>query len=478
MATKIFQLKGSDWLKGYSADKYFPLGGIFRYATRFDPFRQMGYLAPSIAPTQYGGSTIDTTIKWLTNFSASGTGYFYGQSDTELYQINAITGSTSDVTSSITVSTKVYGALVWRNKYVYSIGNGSSSQKIYSAALPVSGATEILSVSNYGYENVMCVGADGNLYITNGKDIAKCILESGTTGNSGAVYSLETGQISRDLVNDGTYLVIISDNNTDKTLGKNRCSVSFWDMSKGTVDRRWDIDDSYLIGAEIIDGIIYIVGRDGLYACNFSNAPRLVFPFNGNSTIISSPSSASQVVKYKNSILFADSGSGAVYAFGSLLPNQNKVMYQPIGSLSGNVTAISYNGYNTWTATDTPALYNHTFGNTYNTLDMRLAPIILDQPFKFCFAKCVLQSKLSSGQGIDFRLASADGNGVISDLISISYDSNNARQVIMFEPKPNGFGNDVLSFEEMIPFISLYGGACLERLEIWADPVDPLNTTL
>ena len=198
------------------------------------------------------------------------------------YYYDTINHAASDVSAQVTSTGTFYSAIVWKSKLVY-----SSASAVQSNSIPLNSANEVsilgsstASVSHHPF----CIGADRNLYMGNGNNVAKFTNEAGTTGNTTSVAaSLETGYVVKQLINDGRYLVWIADNDSSG-LGNGRHScvvVAFWDLAKSVFDQIYEFEDYCVGSAELMaSGKIRIFTPSGIYETAFGLPPRLIVPFN------------------------------------------------------------------------------------------------------------------------------------------------------------------------------------------------------
>lgn len=477
--TKIFELKGEDFAKGLSHKTYFPIGGIFSGAGNFDPFEDYGYFLGSLA-TVVTDNSITSTPTVLTSWNNAGTAYIYSHTPTKLYQV--LDGSpytTTDVSAQITVTNPVSGATIWKGRYIY---HDNVASILRSNTLPVAIGSNTTILSGFAtteYYHPMAIGADKNLYIADYGRIARCILETGTTGNSANYYQLEDYMAVRDLVNDGKYLVVIADNNASFKIGSTgargnyRCQVLFYDVNSGrsTADYIYEFNDSYLISVKYLDGVIYIIGKENMWACNSVTPPKSIFSFDSNSTITEVPTSPFQVTQNKNSIYWCGQTNGKIYAFGSLVSGTKKVFYQPYSSTGATPSAITTNGTNFYIGTSgsNQMLGITNTGSTRDTSTFAQTSVFLPQSYTFAFVKVIMKNKLSSGGTVTCLVNSLVGNGVVSNTESKSFTAIGAKQSILFNLNVGG-----VSTEKVFNDFKLTIGSnqAIARVELWAFPVE------
>lgn len=472
---KIFELKGEDFAKGLSYSENFPLGGLYSSAPNFDPFEDYGYYQPSL-DTVVTDDTKTFTPTVLTSFNSSGTPYIYCHTPTKLFSV--LDGSpytTTDVTTDITATNPVVGACIFKNKYIYIVG---ATSQVFANSLPVASANnvEILSSARTSeHYRPMCIGADKNLYIADGDSIDQITSVVGTSGNTFNYYSIENGFFVRDLINDGNYLVAIADNNSSHkvssngTTGNYRCQVLFYDVNNGrsTADYIYEFTDSYVTSVKLLDGAIYIFGKDNFWVCNSQTAPRSIFSFKGNSTITQPPGRPFQVTVKGNSIHWVAEDNNT-YAFGSLNAGMKKVFYSPFYSGS-NQYCITNNGNNFYIGCDgsNQMLRVTGTGSTRSLGTLTTARVFLPQAYKFSFAKIIMKSKLASGGSIYLGMTTMDGN--ITYATTKVYPTIGAKQSIVFDPQ-----NDITaSVQEFNDFnITVGSNQAIARIEIYATPIE------
>lgn len=481
MIKKILELKGTDFLKGYSTQAGLMSNGIFQAAVNFNPFELMGYLQPSLVPAELTAPA--ESIKCLTSWNSGGVGYLYAHGTSKLYQyLIASPYTQSDETAQVSHAYPVEGAIIWKNSYIYCIGSSGHGSHIYANTLPVVLGSEVLIWAGYSNtDNIdikyMCLGADGNLYVgdaaqpTSGTagGVIKLTSVTGTSGNVTAGFSIDYGFTVRSLINDGRYLVILADNNsilaTSRVVGDYQCRVYFWDMVKGEADMIWDIQDSYLIGGGFKDNKIYVFGYNGIYVCNIITAPKMVWDFRGNSTITKRPTNPYQITVGSNDIFWADGGTIGqnIYAL------RGTTFFAPYQTHSSTYahTAIMKSGENLFAAVDAPKIYIHNTGTTRGSLSAWTANEALPQPYSYVYTKVTLKTPLSSGQSVVVTILNSNGD-LIANSVTRSYSTDGAKKFLTFGPNPTSAS--VPQFEDVSILISSSGA--VERVTVYGTPSD------
>lgn len=498
MATqKIIDIKGGDWSKGISAKQSLAVGGLFSTMRNVDPFDNSGVAKPSVVPDSF--TPTSGTPLFLTNFNKSGTAYLLSHSTTDIYDVlRASPYTQTSRTSRISVASAVQGAIIWSSPtdgvlgYVYA--TASNGLRFCRLPLETYTDTQILTGFNDGNmdSRAMCVGADKNLYVADSPRIDIITRTNGTTGNAGVAW-IDSGFVVRDIVNDGTYLVIIADNNTSatasRTVGDYQCRVYFWDMSKVdgsnflVADAVYDIiGDSYLSVAKVIDGNTYIFGYNGIYVCNSATAPKMIRPFTGGNTLaLGRPSIPYQVGTSKGVIYWIDGGTDTtkkhyVYAYGNPYGGQ-KIFYVPYQDTGADQLqkVLTMSGDNIWVGGDTPKIYVHNTGSTQGNATIKTIDITMPETHRFEYAKVVLREPMSSGMSVQF-LASTQNDGKFIASETKSYSASNPRQVLKFNKSQVSADNGL--FENIRATVVLTGGACIQRLTVYATPINDTDESI
>lgn len=476
---KIFEIKGEDWAKGLSYSNKFTVGGLFAtYNT--DPFKNYGYFSPRKELERV--NNLNSTIpRFINSFSESGTKKLYIHGDTSLYEVLDGTPWTGTSKSSeINVASRCTGAIIHKNKYVYA--QSEAPGKIRANAIPVASGSDVLilnGLSSSADWNPMCVSPDKYIYFGNSSHIGRLESLTGTSGNTNAYYNLETGFVSRDLVSDGRYLIAIADNNwgrrtnpeADDITGSYRCQVYFFDVNNGrsTADYIYEFTDSYLISVKVLDGVVYIIGRDNIYACNSQTQPKVVFSFKRNSTITNYPK-LFNVVKQNDNFIYWASGS-YIYSFGSNISGIKKVFATPYAP--GNTTALALSGELVYMGYyNSGASYSETVIGNYNltqeTTGFSTPPIFLPQPFKYAYSKISFRNR-ESVWGVSYGLITLTGLEV-TNYANKNYNNFGAKDSIIFNKEVDSGNPPVQVFDQFA--INLESNVDIYKLEIWAYPVD------
>jgi len=483
MATpiKLYEIKGEDFAKGLSYSEDFPINGIFS-SYNADPFQNYGYFSP-VRDDERVDNLNSTIPRFFTSFTDSGTKYVYAHGDTSLYRIldgTPFTGTSKS--AEIDVTSRCTGAIIWKGKYIYA--QSEAPAEIYSNNIAVAGASNVKIIENMASSShwtPMAVAPDKNLYFGNAQAIGQITVTTVVpNANTYNYYSVESGFYVRDLVSDGHYLIAIADNNVghitspdgaDLT-GNYRCIVLFYDVNNGrsTADYIYEFTDSYLSSVKVLDGAVYIFGRDNLWVCNSQTAPKAIFNFQDGSTIIYPPICFNEVTQ-KNNLIYWIGSNGTIYSFGTKYAGTKKVFSAPFSP--GNSTAITTSGEYVYIGFyNSGAVYSETVVQNYNSAltssTLETTPIHLSQPFKFSFAKVSFKNHETTwtvSLGMTTR-----GSKEVVDTTTKSSAQLGAKHNVIFNPASDSGNPAVQTFDDFK--LSVSSNVELSKIEIWGTPVD------
>lgn len=482
--TKIYELKGLDWMKGTSIQDGIALGGIFQTTNNFDPFEKMGYYRASLASVVIDATTITSTITSLTSVASGVEGYVFGINDSvidktkSLYRIKMSDSTVTDYSNQIDQNTgnpiTHNGITTYLSRLVYEQG-GSLRSNTYP---PTTGNdTNILTSALTGSSlrpTRFSIGIDGSLYFINTTGLGKIVTVTSTTNNTASAFVLaDTQMVAKDITNDEIHVVFIADDNENKvSTATSKCSVFFWDTIKSKADIIWDIPDSYLISCRYVDGKILILGASGLWVCNSITAPRLIFPMT--STLL--PPSANAVDVYQNTMYWASGATGSrIYAYGSKIGKS--ILFSPYQSSGGSdlqKALISSGTYFVATTTQ-PNTYLHNSGSTRSNSSLQTVTTQLVQPYSLSYIKVTLQKPLSSGQAIAISVHNGAG-GLLSDTTTKQFSVDGAKQTFIFPVTPSA--SSIKSFEDITISVNPQAGAVVQRVCVYAVPTDDFSQNI
>lgn len=489
---KLLEIKGEDWLKGFSAQPTLPRMGLFQNGAGFNPFEMEGYFLPALSATELT-APVTSPVKVLTHWSNGATETVYAHSESKLYAYLRNSPYTqSDQTAQIDIAgpngnTNCAGAIIWNNRYIY-----SQDTDVRSNILPVASGSDVQilngssTFSDLDYRKLE-IGPNKNLYVADGNGVGLIVLATGTTGNllpsasNAGTLVIEAGLCVRDLVNDGQYLVVFADGNTrggttgkttSRTTGNYTCRIYFWDCSntsKTTADIIYDIHgDSYIIGAKMIGGVIYVFTYNGIYICSSTTPPKLVWKFTGNSSIAKRPVNPYSITAAHDVIYWGDGATNGqnVYAI------KEGVLYAPYISHGSTFshTALKYGGDDTvWAATTGPHLYAHNVGSTRGNATLQTSIQQLSFPAKLSYIKVTLKTAMSAGMAVSMSMFDSNGT-VIMTTNTKSYSASGALKNILFLPLPTT--GSVQQFEDFYLQINPQGGANIQRVTVYGEAID------
>lgn len=483
---KIIEISNTDWLKGISLYPNVQIGGFFQALNNVDPFETGGLATPSYTPAN---GTLANTPLGLTNYNDLTSGYILAHTPQNLYQVLKDSPYTVTDKSSFIATTGTYiGSMLYRSNYVYARENSS----IRAVLLPgFTGDTQVVAGFNADLEYTPLVeGANGNGFYGDNSRIGTFIPAAGTmAGATTDTFDIDTGFTARDLLNDGRYLVIVADNNniklSQRITGHYSCKIYFWDMV--TTDARdrivpdivWEIKDSYVIGAKILDGTIYVFSYNGIYICNSATPPKLLLPFPLYGLPTGTrPLHSGQIAISKGSIFWVDGEETTlqgVFGLGNPVSGQQKIFYVPF-QYSGAYTAkcLTFANNKPILGTSQPGLFFFRVTTTRGTMSIQTTNLDMSSTYTYGYTKVVLKQPLSSGQSVTVTAFSQNGSTTLSQETK-SYSSSNPKQVLIFRRTPGSGYKE--KFTDISITVSVVG-ASVARVETYATKQPETNEEL
>lgn len=486
--TKIFELKGQDWMKGLSIQSDFAIGGLFASA-QYNPFLKLGYMPTVPVNTLIDDTTITSNVTAMASTNSGPDGYILAINDSAIaktksfYRIKVSDGSVIDYSDQIDQNASIpithNGVTYYKGRVIYEQGGSLRSNTLTPTTV---NDTNILTSALTGGTDTPIVfarGSDGVMYFTanQGHSIGKILSTTATTGNTASAFTFtDTSLTPKDICNDGVYTIFIADNNPYKTNESNAsCRIFFWDTIKTKADIIYDIPDSYVISAKYVDGKVLILGASGIWACNSATAPKLIFPLS----TLKLPTDANRVTVQENILYWASSGTlGKVYGYGSTVGKP--ILFQPFSLSSSDnlantlVAAGDYFFGSVDAGTNTPKVYSHYTLGTGIGASIITTPVQLNQTYSFSYAKVVLKSPLTAGQSITMGIYNGDGQ-VIMDTSNKTFAADGAKQTFLFNIKP--IAGSVRNFEELY-FLVSSTGAIVQRVSIYGVPLPDDNSQI
>lgn len=485
---KILEISGVSWLGGISVHPYMPTGGLFQQATNYDPFEKVGVFIPNKTPAAIDAGDITVSFKFMISYTKIGTTTtILGFADaTKAFEINTSNDQATDVSSSITDIATIRGAIKFQGKVVYA---SDTSVKANALPLAIGSQVGILSVSAAGH--IMYVAPDRNLYVTNGKSIARITSVTDKTLNTAAFLTFEDDVICRGLTDDGQHLIIVGDTNIATPTGvveNNRCFVAFWNMKSQDLTRIWSFNDSHISGVVTQEDEVIVYGLNNTYTCTVNSQPKPLLFLGGNSSLglpsaVNSPRPGSILKRTNGTIVWGIDAS--MRGYGRIHPSMNKVLFTgytlPISTeiVLSSIEVAKGTTQTIYTATDGNKLYSFSAAST-EIASLGTAGVMFDKPYKFAFAKVILNNNLASGQSVDLDIKTGDGDQIVlrttrEQANSFSFTNFGAKKSHIFHPYPDvdnpTTSNDI--FEDLSDFKIINKGASIKKVEIWGYEVPP-----
>lgn len=479
---KLYEIKGSDWMKGISIQSDFALGGLFQSGNT-DPFRKMGYLSSVPANTEIDNTVITSEVTYLASKNSGAEGYVYAINDSlvdktkSFYRIQISDGSVVDYSDQIDQNSSSpvthNGLAMYKGRVIYEQGGSLRS----NTTTPTTGNdTNILSSASTGGSDTPIMfsqGPDGVLYYTANQNssIGKIVLVTGTSGNTNTAFTMtDTSMVPKDLCNDGTYLVFIADNNSAKSdYGNATCRVFFWDTIKTKADIIYDIPDDYLISARYVDGKVLILGASGIWVCNSATPPKLVFPLASAKL----PTLANQVTTKDNIMYWVAPGLvNRVWAYGAKIGQP--ILFNPfVLSATSDLALAFVSSGDYFVGSDENGVFLHDTDGTPVSGNAATVVKPLDQTYKFEYVKVVLKAPLASGEQVTLGIFNGDG-GVIMNSTIKGFSTYGAKQTLIFNP--NGLAGSFSQFEDLYFSLTIEGDIAVQRVTIYGTPLPDDNT--
>ena len=129
-----------------------------------------------------------------------------------------------------------------------------------------------------------------------------------------------------------------------------------------------------------------------------------------------------------------------------------------------------------WISTNATKLYVYSVASTEISTAI-IAGIDFRQPYEFSFAKVVLSEKLSSGQSVDLKITTDEGNNtVLQDTKDggnpFSFTQVGGKKSHVFYPTPIAqSASSIAVFEDLSDIQIVNKGASIRRIEIWGKPI-------
>lgn len=272
-----------NWLGGIAPSERMGAAGSYYQGNSINPIADIGYLtagAKAQAVDNSGDAVplVAASINAATVDAANGDVYLM-ERGAKLHQYDIVTttlvGAGSfphSITNAIGEDVIIYP--VGSTQYLfYSWSDGtdgdvgrydlsSTFDDDYMSTVPASGAALLKTVPH----KMMEWSENGNLYITNGRNLVEFDGQTGANGTMDATkFQLPVGWVMTDLFNAGEYIGITAVFNTAATWSwtgrRTRAAVFFWDGVSTKWVKKVDVADAEIRAAQNINGVYRIFGR-------------------------------------------------------------------------------------------------------------------------------------------------------------------------------------------------------------------------
>ena len=494
---KIIEISGKDWASGLASQSFYPDNGLFVQATNFDPFEQYGTFRPTkiggVSTTLFAGYDVKYFVGWF-NGSDSGKSYAYGFGDSSgvvsiaTDSLTAVAASDdsaiTDVSAQISGITTIRGAIKFKDKMLY-----AGDSVISSNSIPLASANEVDIVTSglQAADHIMEIAPDRQCYFTNKQYVGRITNVAGTSGNNATYLTFEDDVVTRDIDNDGKYLIIAGDTNQTSSYlnalarGRARCFVAFWNMKSQDLSQIWEFNDSRIYSIAYVDGEVIVIGADNIYSCSLTSPITPIMPLRGNASLTLNyqyPPTPGSTIKRGNGIVLFTSGNN-IYGYGRENPNQKKVFFHLNTTPSGNsVPALFHDGAKLIGSTDTSIIHTYDTLAARNTSTLELAELDFENPYRFNLAKIVMRDNLASGGSVSLQTFTRAGELTVLKNRTVSFTNDGGIDSYIFYPEQTSSSDEqAYTFEDLTDMTLSNVASQIRRFEIWATPVNPLQRT-
>ena len=475
---KILELSGEAWQGGLSIDRFSSMGGLYKVASKFDPFEKRGvYVSASKAKDRTG--IMNLPPKYSVGWSDGTNSQFYLLADNKAWSFNSSTFVAQGETSNIVGIDPVRGAIKFKDRILY-----AEDATVYSNYIPVSSSQTTILAGLETTEHMMHIGPDRRCYLTNNEHVARITNVDGTTGNDAEYLTFEEDVICRDLTDDGKRLVIVGDTNNDASTdgrGSFRCFVAFWNMKSQDLTQYWEFDDERLFAVARSEDEIIVFGSNNLYTCSISSRPKPISSFRNN-VLGTIPGSISIGQIYPASVINRNSGeilwstSGRTFGYGRPDPYSRKILFE-LGNETSQVKTYCnfFNGLILFSGNDNagdtnPQLTDWYSGDADEAI-VTMAEVDFKRPYRLAYAKVVFRTVLSFGTTMSLEILSVGGGSTLLRNTTVSFANDGAIRSKMLYPKPDSTTTASMPLFEETYTIQLKNTGCeIKRLELWATP--------
>ncbi len=502
---RVFVIEGEDWMKGISLHPTLPLGGLFRTASNFDPFQKFG-VHVAMPAVRTVASTGATAINWETNFvvktvngSDNGRVRWFGFTTAAVaFDMTPTNFAVTDRHTALASRGSVDGAGYFLGRVLIADKNPNPNEITSYQQDDLSSETVIV---NDGYVStatvVFHVAPDRNCYFTNRNYVGRITSISGTTGNSAQYLTIGAGSNIKtvSLESDSQHLVVIG--NTDRAADYNmtcQCFVAFWNMRSFDLTRWWTFED---IGVTAIKRLgnsdeFIVFGVLNAYLCSIGQYPRVIFPLDPrtgfavdipgrNYTPVPGPTSQYQVDTWNGCVVWttidATTGKNEIWGYGSPIVGLGKVLFKMSdgSNENGGVTlaVTSERIFSSHGQADAGnGVEEFLTGTAAQAATVTVAGIVLPKPYRFAFARIVLNKDLATGDEVTLQIKNDNQTaGYILPRTTRSFTVDGARSILKYQPGADAVTRPV--FDQIDALSIVNKGAEIKRVEIWATPQDP-----
>ena len=332
---KILSLSGKDFATGIAQSAHSPNSGLFHKADGIFPFVGSGNaenpnpftLQAGDAPLSVSGITGNVVASALDEIN---TKTYVMDDDGKIYTMSGLTG-TSVKTGLSNVGKG--GMAIYQprggTKFLYYWNGNTQIGRFDLATTFVDGHfTGLQSTTIRPVHRLFDKVYYGN------KDRVGSIIDDGASGvtHNANVLDFPSDFTNVDLTDDSFYLVVAITNATTGNDGVNK--ILFWDQISSSWNREWIVPDEFITNIVQKNGVIYIFGKDKLWACTFNQPPQFVRFIKRIAS--GAPDAA---IAYHDVLLWGDK-EGNINSYGKWLPDSPSVYLKPF-SMGSSVSIQS-----------------------------------------------------------------------------------------------------------------------------------------
>lgn len=475
---KIISLTSKDWLTGINQDYGYPLSGIFKSSTSggINPFTSgnLGHLALTKKPVEVGSLATPTgynptmVLDGDTMYIATGTSMFKVTTCFGTPSLSKIRDANlSNGTGAVEILQTKTGS-----KYLYYWQTNQIGIYDLSGTYPTGWTDNKFAISTAyqgSYHPILRI--DDTIFY--GANYAVSSLkDDGSTAD--AIHTEEVLDLPKEytitaLGTDGNYLFIGASKNSGSSGKYNETKIYIWDYKNNLVSwtTSYSVPEETIMGFQYVDGIMYFVGRRGLYYMNAVTAPKRI------RTDIVNVIYNQGISQFNQSVTLAT--SYGLYTYGKIVPNTNNATFN-LSNLGICLLKTDASQTRTFVVDDTNYKLHYlnilsAETSSSETVTVYTAQIPLDNIYKISRIDFIFKDKLQSGNYISTPQINVGGGGIGQTIVfdGVSYTLNGATGSATTYPTTNYAD---YSGDSLIMNWTQNGGTLLNRIDIYGEQIN------